>query len=163
VIINGGSADQQRLVKLVCGWQPTLLEYVQGVWPSFYVNINYGGRAMPGYIETRIDRTLWYFSKTTAHEFCHEVQLASDNGGGNLGGAWLDYLAAHGKPAPYDYQNPLLNPWEALAENMRRALYTDLSQAPLTPYTELIWVQSPAMVQWLREQGLEIVDRIPWP
>jgi hypothetical protein len=163
VNINGGTADQKRLVRLVAKWQPALLSYIENVWPGFYVNVNYGGQARDGYFDTRITYTSWAFAHITAHEFCHEVQLASDHCGDNLGAAWLDYLAANGHPAPYNYSDPMLNPWEALAENMRRALYTDLTSTPVTPNTSLIWVQSPAMVAWLREQGLEIVERLPWP
>jgi hypothetical protein len=166
ITINGGTADQQRLTRLVCYWQYPLLSYVQQSFPAFTVNHSYGARALPGSIDVYVNRTSWAYSHVVAHEFCHEVQLASDaRGGYSLGPAWLDYLRAHGITDeqwiwPYDaYWGTRQNPWEALAENMRRALFLDYSVSPTTPNTVLIWLSPAAMVQFLADNGIAVWGR----
>ena len=162
VPVYGGSADQQRLVQLVCYWQYPMLAQIRETYPDFYVIINYGGRAWEGHVDVNIKRTGWAFSHYAAHEFCHEVQLASDNSGGNLGAAWLDKLREYGYTDEqwiwgYDsYWGTKRDPWEALAENMRRALFIDFSVSPTYPNTVLLWLQPSAMVEFLRENGIDV-------
>jgi hypothetical protein len=163
--IQGGSADQQRLVKLVCNWQPPLLQVIENKWPDFYVRVNYGGHAWDGFVDVTITKTGWTFSHIAAHEFCHEVQLAADQSGLALGSAWLDELTERGYgPDTWIWPNDPVwstrrNPWEAFAENMRRALFLDFSVNPTTPNTVLAWLQPGEMVTFLQENGIEVWGR----
>lgn len=159
--VTGGSSDQQRLVGLVAGWQPGLASFIGDTYPDFNVRICYGGHAWEGSIDVPVTRQWWAFTRTVAHELGHEVQLAADARGLNLGQAWLDELTARGYgPETWIWSNtdPVWkhrrNPWEAFAENMRRAFWSDWCASPTTPDTCLAWLSPDDMRAFLTDNGV---------
>jgi hypothetical protein len=98
-----------------------------------------------------------------AHEFCHEVQRAADAAGGAtaLGSAWLDELTSQGYGPDtwvWGMFAPLYglrDPWEAFAENLKRAYFSPYYTLTATPSTQLGWLSKDDMAAFLEANGIE--------
>jgi len=163
VTIKGGDAAHRNAVLGVLNSRPQLLAFVESVYPDFTVCIGYGGHAWEGRIDVTGTRWGKAFTDEVAHEFCHEVQRAADATGGQeaLGSAWLDELAGQGWGpdtwvwgmfAPLYGQR---DPWEAFAENMKRAYFSPYYTVTSTPDTQLARLSEEDMTAFLEAHGLE--------
>ena len=154
--IQGGDAAHRGAVASVLNSQPWVVNYIESVWPNFYVRINYGGHAWNGYMD--VNRSLWgkAFTQLVSHELMHMVQLAGDAPGGppSIGDKWLASMTASGYgPNTWDWWNPWRNPWEAFAENARRAFYSPYYGAA-QPQTQLDWYSRAEMTEFMRSVGV---------
>lgn len=159
--VSGSDLEHQWWVyRTVCS-QPKLLGFVHDVYPDFYVRIGYAGHAWPdGFMDVNLRLEEEAFGELVGHEFGHMVQLAGDTSGLAVGEAWLQLLRDRGYPdevwvwdvteAPYYGR---MNPWEAFAENVRRAHYRDFSVRQY-PNTCLVWLQPSEVEAFLVECGV---------
>jgi hypothetical protein len=143
--VNGGSREQQRMVREVLEYNRDLLAIVESVFPDFAVNINYGGRAEKGYIDVNIRQYGRTFYDEVVHEFGHEVQLAADAHGGlpEIDCAWDRELINRGYPESmwvWSRVNPNygeLNPFECFTENLSMLWPSKYHYAPDTRLARL--------------------------
>lgn len=157
VTLVGGDPPHNGAVLSVLDSRPNLLAYVESRWPDLYVRVWYGGHAWPGYFD--VDRSRWgkEFTDQVAHEFCHMIQLNN----GPLGDAWLAELTRRGYgpetwiwgqwPPYYGKRDP----WEAFAENVKRAYYSPYYTLTTTPDTQLVWLSRADMTTFLIENGVQ--------
>jgi hypothetical protein len=163
VTIKGGDPAHQAAVVDVLNSRPKLLAFVESVYPDFTVWIGYGGHAWEGRIDVCVTRTGKAFTDEVAHEFCHEVQRAADAAGGTpaLSGPWLDELTRRGygpETWVWGLYAPLWglrDPWEALAENLKRAYFSPYYTLTTTPDTVLCWLSRADMTAFLEANGIE--------
>ena len=164
VTFKGGDAVHRAAALSVLRSQPELLALVESVYPDFTVWIGYGGHAWEGRIDVCGTRQGKAFTDQVAHEFCHEVQRAADAAGGTeaLGSAWLDELTHRGYgPETWEWgmYAPLYglrDPWEAFAENMKRAYFSPYYTLTTTPNTSLGWLSRADMSAFLDAHGLSL-------
>jgi len=164
VTFKGGDAAHRAAALNVLQSQPELLALVERVYPDFTVWIGYGGHAWEGRIDVCGTRQGRAFTDQVAHEFCHEVQRAADAAAGmaTLGGAWLDELTRRGYgPETWEWglYAPLYglrDPWEAFAENMKRAFFSPYYTLTNTPNTYLGWLSRADMSAFLQANGVAL-------
>lgn len=160
--VTGSDTAHQLQVYQTLASQVGLVEQVEDIWPGLCVRICYGGHAWPGYFDVNYRLTGLEFTELVGHEFGHEFQLACDAEGGlpAIGGAWLQLLRDSGYPdevwvwdvtlSPYYGR---MNPWEAFAENFRRAYFSPFSVRQY-PNTCMVWLSPQAMKDFLAENGV---------
>jgi hypothetical protein len=157
--IKGGDRWHRQMVKEVLDYHPELVAIVEGVWPGFTVNINYGGRASKGSIDVSIRKSGKVFTDQVLHEFGHEVQLAADAKGGlpEIDYAWDQVLISRGYPEStwvpkicYPYYGRK-NVFENFAENFGMLFPPKYRYAP---DTRLARLTSDEMWAFLRETGV---------
>jgi hypothetical protein len=157
--IKGGYNWQRQMVKEVLDLHPELVAAVQEVWPNFTVNINYGGRAMKGYIDVNIRRSGKAFTDMVIHEFGHEVQLAADAKGGRpeIDSAWRQELIERGYPESmwvWKFSYPYYgrrSPHECFTENLSMLWPAKYHYAP---DTKLARVTADEMLAFLTDTGV---------
>jgi hypothetical protein len=157
--IKGGDKWHRQMVKEVLEYHPELLAIVEGVWPNFTVNINYGGRASKGSIDVNIRKSGKVFTDQVLHEFGHEVQLAADAKGGlpQIDSAWDQEVTSRGYPEStwvfkisYPYYGRK-NVFENFAENFSMLFPTKYHYAP---DTKLARLTADEMWAFLSETGV---------
>jgi hypothetical protein len=156
--VTGGTAAQRQQVIYTLYSRPNLLAYVEAQWPDFLVRINYGGHAWNGYIDVNVTRSGKAFTDMVAHEFSHEVHLASTAKGDSLSAPWLSLLRSKGYTSYiYGVAAPLYGvkcPVECLAENMAHTLYPAYMLTTV-PNTQLVKLTYSQMVAFLTANGIK--------
>jgi len=157
VTIKGGSASHNGAVVSVLSSRPNLLSYVESRWPGLYVRVSYGGHAWPGYFDVDMSRQGKAFTDQVAHEFSHMLQINNPE----LEKAWLAELTCRGYgPETWVWGQwaPLYgkqDPWEAFAENVKRAFFSPFYTVTTTPDTLLAWLSRAEMTAFLQANGIE--------
>jgi hypothetical protein len=154
---RGGDAAHIGAVLGVLNSRPNLLAYVETRWPDLYVRICYGGHAWPGYFDVDKSRRGKAFTDQVAHEFAHMIQLKNRD----LEQAWLAELTERGYgPDTWVWGEwaplcGLRDPWEAFAENVKRAYFSPYYTKTTTPNTQLAWLSRADMTAFLKANGVE--------
>lgn len=157
--IKGGDRWHRQMVKEVLDVHPELVAIIEEVWPSFTININYGGRAMKGCMDVNIRKSGKVFTDMVIHELGHEVQLAADAKGGKpeIDCAWDQELIGRGYPESkwvYKFCYPYygrMNPFECFAENFGMLWPTKYHYAPDTRLAKLT---ADEMLAFLTDTGV---------
>ena len=141
--IQGGDPSHRLAIMGTLESQPTLLAYVENVYPSFSVHVCFGGYAWLSYIDVSGALSGRAFTNQVAHEFCHEVQRASDEGALSLNVAWHAWLNARGMTT--------LDWTHSLEDSMRVALF-----APYYAFEQPTFATKTEMVALLKSVGIKL-------